>query len=147
MLCASISRWKFQRSSIGKLPASACCLIADCSATTAMLAASTAASASSVPRSSVQSCAGATAASQSTILPIMLKSSASKTPIAAVSSVIASRYLRSPREQAQRKAAKPRGGVAGGASGKGSTSRSNQGSTGVSVGAAPPRVAAPRAAP
>ena len=34
MLWPSIRRWKFQRSSIGKLPTSVCCLIGDCSATT-----------------------------------------------------------------------------------------------------------------
>ncbi len=129
MLCASISRWKFQRSRIGKLPASACCLIADCSATTAMLAVSTPASASSVVRCSIHSRAGATAASQSTMRPIMLNSSASNAPIAAVSSVIARMYLRSPSEHDQTNAANPRGGVAGGVSGYGSTSRSNQAST------------------
>ena len=117
MLCASISRWKFQRSSIGKLPASVCCLIEDCSATTPMLAISTPPSSSSVVRCSTHSRAGSTAASQSTMRPIMLNSSASNAPMAAVSSVIASRYLRSPSEHDQTNAKNPRGGIDGGASG------------------------------
>ena len=59
----------------------------------------------------------ATRASQSTMLPIMLNSSASNAPITAVSNVVASRYPRSPFEHAHRNAKKPRGGVSGVASG------------------------------
>ena len=83
MLCPSISRWKFQRSSMGKLPKSVCCLIIDCSATSTMLAASTAPSISSRCPCSAQSCAGCTFDSQSTMPPSMPKSRASNAPIPA----------------------------------------------------------------
>ena len=112
MLCASISRWKFQRSSIGKLPKSACCLIIDCSATSAMLPASTPASSSRRSPSCVHSAAGGTVESQSTMLPIMLNSSASNAPMTAVSTAVASRYgsqaLRA-RPQEREEAARRRG--------------------------------------
>ena len=72
MLCASISRWKFQRSSIGKLPASACCLNIDCSATISVLPSSTRGERQQSP-SGAASTAGpaARAASQSTMRPSM----------------------------------------------------------------------------
>ncbi len=89
MLCPSSSRWKFQRSRIGKLPAIAWCLIVVCSATSRMLPASVAASSVSFVPSFAQSSRGAVAASQSTMLPSTLNSHASNTPITAVSSVIA----------------------------------------------------------
>ena len=132
MLWPSIRRWKFQRSRIGKLPASAWCLNSVCSATTQRCwPSSTAPSSSSVPpllgpqlrRLDLR-------ASQSTMRPSIANSSASKAPIAAVSSVIASRIRpRRPSVQAQRKAKKPRGGGAGAASGYGCTSFSNQANT------------------
>src|SRR4029453_4586803 len=86
-----------------------------------MLPASTAPSSSSRGLSFVQSSAGCTCASQSTMLPRKEKSNASNAPITAVSSVVASRYLRSPVEHAHRNAKKPRGGVTGTASGEGAT--------------------------
>ncbi len=51
------------------------------------------------------------------MLPRNEKSRASKAPITAVSSVVASRYLRSPFEHHHRNAKNPRGGVSGTVSG------------------------------
>ena len=117
MLCPSISRWNFQRSSIGKLPKMVCCLIVDCSTTSSTLPARTPASSRSRSRSRAHSSAAGTVDSQSTMLPIMLKRYASNAPIAAVSSVVASSHGRTPFEHSHRKAKKARGGVTGAASG------------------------------
>jgi len=88
MLCWSRRRWKFQRSRIGKFAASAWCFSIVCSATTSGLPARIAASSNRLPRCSVHSRAGSTAASQSTTRPSIANSSASNAPITAVQSVI-----------------------------------------------------------
>ena len=88
MLWPSISRWKFQRSRIGKFAASVWCFRIVCSATSTTLAVRMPASVNNVPRCSTHSCEGSTPASQSTIRPNMAKSSASKAAITAVQSVM-----------------------------------------------------------
>jgi hypothetical protein len=88
MLWPSIRRWKFQRSRIGKFAASAWCLRIVCSATNSTLPARMPASSSSVPRCTVHSCAGSTAASQSTMRPSIANSMASNTPMTAVHSIM-----------------------------------------------------------
>ena len=69
MLWASIIRWKFQRSSIGKLPAIACCLTADWSAIRSDAAGEDRGEREQGSRSCVHSFAGSTFASQSTMSP------------------------------------------------------------------------------
>ena len=58
MLWPSMRRWKFQRTCIGKLPASDWCLMSVCGATSAMLAVTTAPSSASVPPCWLHSVAG-----------------------------------------------------------------------------------------
>ena len=117
MLCASIRRWKFQRSSIGKLPASACCLSSDCTATSTRLAVSTPPSSSRLWPWSAHRRAGVVALSQSTTRPRNANSSASNAPMTAVHKVIAIMYGRRPRVQAHRNGKKRLGGGEGSASG------------------------------
>ena len=124
MLCASIMRWKFQRSRIGKLPNSVWYFSAACSATSTGLKESTTASRTSVPPSCAHSFAGSRWASQSTTRPSIANSSASNAPMTAVSSVMPSTKRRTPAEQAQMKGKTPLGGGAGSTSGQGSTSLS-----------------------
>jgi hypothetical protein len=117
MLWPSISRWKFQRSRIGKLANSTWYFSSANRPTTSGLSASTAASSSRWWRCSDQRLAGSMLASQSTTLPSMANSSASNAPIRAVHRVITAMYGRRPAVPCQRKAKNERGGVAGLASG------------------------------
>jgi hypothetical protein len=111
MLWPSIRRWKFQRSRIGRLPARDWCLNIVCAAISSGLAISTPPSSSRLPRCCVHSCDGSAFASQSTMRPIMLNSSASNTPQPAVKTVIAAIAGRAPAVQAHTKAKKLRGGA------------------------------------
>ncbi len=126
MLCASIMRWKFQRSRIGKLPNSAWYFSAACSVTSSGLAASSTTSRISVPRSLAHSCDGSTWLSQSTTWPSTANSSASNAPMMAVSTVMPSTKRRTPAEQAQMNGNTPLGGGGGSLSGYGSTSLSKK---------------------
>ncbi len=117
MLWPSISRWKFQRSRIGKFANSTWYLSSANSATTSGLAASTAPSSSRLCRSRVHSSAGSTLASTSTSLPSIANRPASKAPISAVQNIIVKMYGRSPALHCHRKAKNERGGVTGGSSG------------------------------
>jgi hypothetical protein len=119
MLWPSISRWKFQRSRIGKFAASAWCFRKASRATTSGLAAMIEARNNSLPRSFAQNCAGSTAVIQSTTCPSIEKSSASNIAMTAVLRVMPSRIGRIPCEHAQMKATKPRGGERGTPSGYG----------------------------
>ena len=87
------------------------------SATRAMLPTTIAASSISLLPSLAHSCAGSTAASQSTTLPSIANNKASKAPMVAVSKVMPKMKGRKPAVPAHRKAKNPRGGIGGGASG------------------------------
>ena len=84
-----MSRWKFHRRRIGKFANSAWYLISEYSQTTSGLAAMIAPSSSRLSRSCVQSCAGGTSDSQSTIRPSIANSRASNAAMIAVQNVIA----------------------------------------------------------
>ncbi len=117
MLWPSISRWKFQRSRIGRFTASVWCLTMVCSATTPMLITRNAAShISVVPRSSHRR-EGTCPPSQSTMRPRIANSAASKIDMTAVSTAMAAILPRTPCVQAQRNAKKPCGGSEGSAAG------------------------------
>jgi len=126
MLCASIMRWKFQRSRIGKLPNSVWYFSAACSVTRSGLTASRMATTTSVPRSRVHSCDGSMWLSQSTTWPSTANSSPSNAPMTAVSSAMPSTKRRTPSEQAHTKGNTPLGGSGGTSSGYGSTSLSKK---------------------
>jgi hypothetical protein len=117
MLCASIMRWKFQRSRIGKLPNSVWYFSAACTITSSGLSASKVASNSSLPRSCAHSCVGSTWLSQSTTWPITANSKASNAPMMAVRMVMPSTKRRTPVEQAQMNGKTPLGGGSGSPSG------------------------------
>ena len=114
MLWPSISRWKFQRSSIGKLPNSVCCLIVDCSATSTMLPASTPPSSSrraALLRPELRGLHFRRASRRCRPASRTAAPRTRRSPRSAAS--CASRYLRRPFEHAHRNAKKPRGGVIG----------------------------------